>query len=107
MVVKVQVCCMASAALYLAWHLTVYRLVVCRSGANAVKAEIKAEEVKTEDGQTEVCTCCGHCNAMLTSLACLGLHHICNFSRQAPVLLLCCSLEHCIEAVPHHRQHSL
>jgi len=42
--------------LHLAWHLTVYRLVVCRSGANVVKAEIKAEEVKTEDGQTEVST---------------------------------------------------
>ena len=92
--------------LHLAWHLIVYCLVVCRSGANAVKAEIKAEEVKTEDGQTEVCTC-GHCITMLNSLASLGLHHVCNFNRQAPVLLLCCSLEHCIEAVPHHKQHSL
>ncbi len=46
--------------LHLAWQLTVYCLVVCRSGANAVKAEIKAEELKTEGGQTEVCTC-GHC----------------------------------------------
>jgi len=45
---------------HLAWQLTEYCPVLCRSGANAVKAEIKAEEIKAEEVKTEVCTC-GHC----------------------------------------------